>query len=76
MDAFYRDTKTNLDALIINANKPTLIVLFDTLYQSQLSGTSAKELYKVIYRNRWNGADLLQDDARRRGGIIVLERLD
>jgi hypothetical protein len=74
VDSFYQDSSSSLDLLLEQReNLPTQIVLFGALHRAQAPGTRVKELYEIVYSNGWNGFDNLQDDGRRRGGILVLE---
>lgn len=75
VDKFYADDSSNLDGLLARRGQPTHIVLFGALYQAQDLKSRTRRMYEVVYSNRWNGLDILQDDARRRGGILVMKHL-
>lgn len=74
VDKFYRDHLSNLDLLLAGGRvQPTHIVLFGSLYEVQDSESRARKGCEIVY-SKWNGFNLLQDDARRRGGVVVLEQ--
>jgi hypothetical protein len=74
VEKFYQDHLSNLDLLLgTRGVQPTHIVLFGSLYEVQDSESRARKGCEIVY-SKWNGFDLLQDDARRRGGVVVLEQ--
>lgn len=52
---------------------PTHIVLFGDLLATQPENSRTLATYDIVHLDRWNGFDILQDDIRRRGGILVLQ---
>jgi hypothetical protein len=76
VDKFYQDDSADLDLLLTRrAIRPTHIVLFGALYQAQEPRSQTRRMYEIVYLNRWNGLDILQDDVRRKGGIVVMKHL-
>lgn len=75
VEEFYEGLSSDLELFLTNRGVlPTHIVMFGDLYQAQSPDSQTTRTYRLV-TSSWNGFDILQDDARRRGGIIVLENL-
>lgn len=79
MASFYQDPYANIAGGLSSTDPPTRLVLFGDL----LGATNGSEaIGAYLKRNNWelvwhcafNGLDILQDDAKRKGGVHVFAR--